>query len=228
MKSYLKPLFKSIHLNVSNYLLTYTMGTEQRILDAALKVFASEGYTGATTRRIAEEANVAEVTLFRKFQSKENLLKEVLIKNRASFSTQDEALFQIREDADLQTDLCILGKNISDIMRDKKRGGKYHMFMLMLFEEGRRRPEVAEILLSVFQANIGRLSEYFEMQIKNGKMRDINPRSAALAFVSYFAHISLLTGIFGDSFLGDIDEEIERFIDIFTRGILKGEDMENR
>lgn len=205
------------------------MNTEQRILDAALKVFASEGYTGATTRRIAEEANVAEVTLFRKFQSKENLLKEVLIKNRASFSTQDESLFQVREDdSDLKSNLCILGKKISDIMRDKKRGGKYHMFMLMLFEEGRRRPEVAEILLSVFQVNIGRLSDYFEMQIKNGKIRDINPRSAALAFVSYFAHISLLTGIFGDSFLGDIDEEIERFIDIFTRGILKVESMENR
>lgn len=44
--------------------------TEQRILDAALRVFASEGFTGATTRRIAEEANVAEVTLFRKFKSK--------------------------------------------------------------------------------------------------------------------------------------------------------------
>jgi TetR/AcrR family transcriptional regulator len=203
------------------------MSTEQRILDAALKVFASEGYTGATTRRIAEEANVAEVTLFRKFQSKENLLKEVLIKNRASFSTLDESLFRIGDD-DLKADLCILGKKISDIMRDKKRGGKYHMFMLMLFEEGRRRPEVAEILLSVFQANIGRLSDYFEMQIKNGKIRNINSRSAALTFVSYFAHISLLTGIFGDSFLGDIDEEIERFIDIFTRGILKVESMENR
>ena len=72
------------------------MSTEQRILDAALKVFASEGYTGATTRRIAEEANVAEVTLFRKFQSKENLLREVLIKNRAAFSSLDN-LFQTRK-----------------------------------------------------------------------------------------------------------------------------------
>ena len=64
--------------------------TEQRILDAALRVFASEGYTGATTRRIAEEANVAEVTLFRKFKSKENLLKEVLINNRTVFSSLDD------------------------------------------------------------------------------------------------------------------------------------------
>lgn len=200
------------------------MSTEQRILDAALKVFASEGYTGATTRKIAEEANVAEVTLFRKFQSKENLLREVLLKNRASFSSLNN-LFKISEDADLQNDLCILGKNISNIMRDKKRGGKYHMFMLMLFEEGRRRPEVAEVLSSVFQMNIARLSEYFEMQIKSGKMRKVDPESASLAFISYFAHISLLTGVFGDSFLADSDEEIEKFVDIFTRGILKVEDM---
>jgi len=204
------------------------MSTEQRILDAALKVFASEGYTGATTRRIAEEANVAEVTLFRKFHSKENLLKEVLIKNRASSSSLDDYLSRIKEDTSLQIDLCTLGKKILDIMRDKKRGGKYHMFMLMLFEEGRRRPEVAEVLSSVFQMNIARLSEYFEMQIRNGKMRNVNPRSTALAFISYFAHVSLLTGVFGDSFLGDTDKEIERFVDIFTRGILKVESMENR
>jgi TetR/AcrR family transcriptional regulator len=203
------------------------MSTEQRILDAALKVFASEGYTGATTRRIAEEANVAEVTLFRKFHSKENLLKEVLIKNRASFSTLDNS-FRTKKDADLEVELCILGKNISNIMRDKKRDGKYRMFMFMLFEEGRRRPEVADILSSVFQINIARLSEYFGMQIKNGKMREVNPRSAALAFISYFAHVSLLTGVFGDSFLANSDEEIERFVDIFTNGILKVEGMEPR
>ena len=201
--------------------------TEQRILDAALKVFASEGYTGATTRRIAEEANVAEVTLFRKFQSKENLLREVLLKNRAAFSALDK-LFQPEKDVDLETDLRILGKNIAKVMRNNKEDGKRRMLMLMLFEEGRRRPEVAEILSSVFQMNITRLSEYFELQIKNGKMRNINPRSAAITFISYFVHTSLLRASLGDSFLGNSDEEIERFIDIFTKGIVKVEDTKTR
>lgn len=199
------------------------MSTEQRILEAALKIFASEGYTGATTRRIAEEANVAEVTLFRKFQSKENLLREVLIQNRTAFSALD-TLFLIEKDADLETDLRILGKNIIKVMKDKKKDGKRRMLMFMLFEEGRRRPEVAEILSSFIQMNIRRLSEYFELQIKNGKMRNINPRSAAITFVSYFVYTSLLRGVVGDSFLGENDEEIERFIDIFTKGILKVED----
>jgi TetR/AcrR family transcriptional regulator len=203
------------------------MSTEQRILEAALKVFASEGYAGATTRRIAEEANVAEVTLFRKFQSKENLLKEVLLKNRAAFSSLDN-LFQPEKDSDLETDLRILGKNFAKVMQDNNEDSKRRMLMFMLFEEGRRRPDVAEILSSVFQMNITRLREYFELQIKNGKMRNINSRSAAITFVSYFVYTSLVRGVFGDSFLGDSDEEIERFIDIFTNGIVKVEDTNTR
>ena len=96
--------------------------TEQRILDAALRVFASEGYTGATTRKIAEEANVAEVTLFRKFKSKENLLKEVLINNRTVFSSLENFFrsFQEEKDVDLETQLRILGKNVAKAMKDKK------------------------------------------------------------------------------------------------------------
>ncbi len=200
--------------------------TEQRILDAALRVFASEGFTGATTRRIAEEANVAEVTLFRKFKSKKNLLKEVLINNRTVFSSLEDLfyLFQDEKDVDLETELRILGKNIAKAMRDKKKDSKRRMFMFMLFEEGRRRPEVAEALSSFLQMNIKPLSEYFDLQIKNGKMRNINSRSAAITFVSYFVYTSLLREVFGNSFLGDHDEEIERFIDIFTKGILKVEE----
>ena len=201
--------------------------TEQRILDAALKVFASEGYTGATTRRIAEEANVAEVTLFRKFQSKENLLKEVLINNRVMISST-HVLFQVDNSVDLETELRILGKNIAKIMKNNKEDSKRRMFMFMLFEEGRRRPEVAEVLSTFLQINIQPLSEYFYLQIKNGKMRNINPRSAALTFVSYFVYTSLLKGVFGDNFLGYGVEEIERFVDIFTKGILKVDDIKTR
>jgi TetR/AcrR family transcriptional regulator len=203
------------------------MNAEQRILEAALKVFASEGYTGATTRKIAEEANVAEVTLFRKFKSKENLLKEVLINNRADFSSLENIL-QIEKNVDFETELRILSKNIARIIKDKKKDRNHHLFMHMLFEEGRRRPEVAEALSSFLQMNIKPLSEYFELQIKNGKMRNINPRSAAITFVSYLVYTSILRGVFGDSFLGDSDEEIERFIDIFTKGVINVDDLETR
>lgn len=197
------------------------MDVEQRILEAALKVFANEGYTGATTRRIAEEASVAEVTLFRKFQSKENLLKAVLLKNRAS---EFDSLFTVKMDTNFEADLYTLGHEIKKIMTNKKKDRKHRMFMSMLIEEGRKRPEVAEILSSFFQINLANLTEYFKLQIEYGKMRNVNPRSAALAFFSYFAYTSLLRGYVQ----GDEKEEFEGFIDIFTRGIMKVEDIQAR
>lgn len=194
--------------------------TEERILDAALKVFASEGYAGTTTRKIAQEANVTEMTLFRKFQTKENLLKKVLKKNTETYFKPD-SLFPIDKDADLDTSLQSLGHNIAQAMKNKIGDDKQRMFSLMLLEEGRKRPEIAEALSSLGQMFLKRLSEYFEIQIKNGKMRNINPQTAALTFLSYFSYTSLLRGITGDFVLGDFvlgnsDEEIENFIDIFT------------
>jgi len=196
--------------------------TEQKILDAAVKVFSSDGYAGATTRKIAQEANVTEVTLFRKFQSKENLLKEVLIKNRHAISSQNQ-LLNINRNVDIEKDLCMLGKEIAKDMEDEKKDSISYMFMFMLFEEGRRRPELAEILASVFQTNMNHLIEYFELQMKNGKIRNINAQSAALTFVSYFICSAFLRGIFVDY---NFSYKVENFIDIFTKGILKVEEKE--
>lgn len=54
------------------------MDVRERLLDAALRVFQEAGSRGATTRRIAGEAGVNEVTLFRHFGSKSALLTEAL------------------------------------------------------------------------------------------------------------------------------------------------------
>jgi AcrR family transcriptional regulator len=52
------------------------MVSRQKLLEAAMRVFAESGFRGATTRRIAEAAGVNEVTLFRQFKSKTALINE--------------------------------------------------------------------------------------------------------------------------------------------------------
>ena len=54
------------------------MITKSQIVEAAARVYGEYGFRGATTRRIAEEAGVNEVTLFRHFGSKSALIGEVL------------------------------------------------------------------------------------------------------------------------------------------------------
>ena len=54
------------------------MSARERLLAAAKLVFARDGLQGATTRAIAQEAGVNEVTLFRLFQNKDRLIGEVM------------------------------------------------------------------------------------------------------------------------------------------------------
>jgi AcrR family transcriptional regulator len=54
------------------------MVSRERILEAAARVYAKHGFRGSTTRLIAAEADVNEVTLFRTFGSKGALLEAVL------------------------------------------------------------------------------------------------------------------------------------------------------
>ncbi|MGH7663121.1 MAG: TetR/AcrR family transcriptional regulator [Gemmatimonadaceae bacterium] len=54
------------------------MENREKILQAAADVYAEFGFRGATTRRIANAADVNEVTLFRIFGSKEALIAEAI------------------------------------------------------------------------------------------------------------------------------------------------------
>jgi AcrR family transcriptional regulator len=55
------------------------------ILGAAEELFASRGYTGATTREIAERAGVAEPMIFRAFGSKEQLYRAAVVEPVVAF-----------------------------------------------------------------------------------------------------------------------------------------------
>src|ERR1700756_4456156 len=61
-----------------------TAVTREHLLDAAAQTFSRDGIQGATTREIARGAGVNEVTLFRHFKSKEQLLRAVLQRGLAS------------------------------------------------------------------------------------------------------------------------------------------------
>ena len=54
------------------------LSSREKILQSALSLFTTQGITATTTKQIAEQAGVNEVTLFRQFGSKHGLLLAVL------------------------------------------------------------------------------------------------------------------------------------------------------
>ena len=60
------------------------MTVRDQLLDAAVRLYSETGYRGATTRRIALQAGVNEITLFRHFGSKDALIREAIARAGAS------------------------------------------------------------------------------------------------------------------------------------------------
>jgi AcrR family transcriptional regulator len=72
------------------------MSVRDQLLNAAARVYAENGYRGATTRRIATAAGVNEITLFRHFGSKDALIREAI--TRAGASDVSETLPDLPRD----------------------------------------------------------------------------------------------------------------------------------
>ncbi len=58
------------------------LNRERQILDAALKVFAGQGYSGTTMDAVAAEAGVTKPTLYSYFPSKESLFQAMMLGKR--------------------------------------------------------------------------------------------------------------------------------------------------
>lgn len=211
MSHYFGKGYKIVLRQVSNNLITMDR-TKQKIMDAAVKVIAKDGYEGSTTRGIAQEAGVSEVTLFRKFKSKENILREVIIMRSNEVLQTFDSLVISEKGADLETGIRDIGRVVMNIIEENLD------LVFIGIEEGRRRPEIADIIMNVFQQGIGLLSQFFEMQIKSGRMKNTNTKALALALLSHHYFVNILKGLNGEEAL-DINSETEVFIDIFTRGI---------
>ena len=55
-----------------------TPGTQERILEAAVQLFASNGYGNTSTREVARFAHVTEASIFHYFHSKRDLFVAAL------------------------------------------------------------------------------------------------------------------------------------------------------
>jgi AcrR family transcriptional regulator len=186
--------------------------TRQRIISAATQLFGEVGYSQAATRRIAQAAGVNEVTLFRHFGSKKNLLVACIeAHNAAGFS----ATFEKELTGDYSEDIyrMAVGLNLDTLANME--------ILRLLICDARNLPDLREALLAGGRANMARLRDYFQTKIDSGVIRQGLPAEAmASAFNSLFSSDLLFENLFQGSLLPEVsDEELVRpLVDLFVRG----------
>jgi AcrR family transcriptional regulator len=156
--------------------------TRQRILTSALEVFLEKGYAAATTRLIASHAGVNEVTLFRHFGNKPNLL--VAIIDRFSPVDNLKRLLAEQLTGDFDQDIQQIAAFLVDVMSQQSD------IMPLVLYEAHQIPELREKLESIPREMLMLLIPYFEQQARLGNIRkDLSPFLMARSF--FFLHVSL-------------------------------------
>ncbi|MBM3507943.1 MAG: TetR/AcrR family transcriptional regulator [Alphaproteobacteria bacterium] len=128
--------------------------TRARILQAAAEVFAESGYAASTTRAIAERAGVNEVTLFRHFGAKADLLVQAMANAASAFVPA-----AIRFTGDLEADLARLVRGYQEFARTSAR------FVATVLSDVPRFPELkpaAEVPRRVLAAAAQVILQYQE------------------------------------------------------------------
>ncbi len=189
--------------------------SRDRILKAAQRLFARQGYDGTTTRDLAIAAGVAEGTLFRHFANKKAILIEIATQGWVEILT------------DLLTELSEMGsyKAVAQVMQ--RRMWNFHKnadMMRVCFMEAQFHPDLRDrIQAEVINKMTDVAEAFFQTAMERGIYRKMNPKIVAQVFLGMFAiagfsHNTLMEP---DASPKAMQEMAEGLADIFLNGVLE-------
>jgi AcrR family transcriptional regulator len=190
--------------------------TKQRLLDATLKLISEKGYLGSTTREIAQEAGVTELTLFRHFGTKEKLF-EALLRNHTFLPRLKELLPEL-DGLSYGDSLRLIATRFLLSLKERKSMVK------IMYSEVTIYPEKIKKLYKKFADDLRlTLASYFRGLQKQGLLRTVSPEMAAQLFLgmlfSYFRSEEIMRE--GGMKKQTMEKNIKEFVDIFMFGTMK-------
>ena len=190
------------------------LSTHDKVLKAAQKLFARNGYDGTTTKELAETAGIAEGTLFRHFTNKKAILVEVATNGWIELLT--DLLTELSEMANYEA--------ISHVMykRMLRLGDNYDM-MRVCFMEVQLHPDLRDQIQSEVIEKMTDVAEaFFQTAMERCVYRRMNPRVIAQVFlgmfvVAGFSHETIDRPVASPQ---EMKEMAEGLADIFLNGVL--------
>lgn len=191
-------------------------GTKQLLLEATLKLISEKGYLGATTREIAQEAGVTELTLFRHFGSKEHLFEELL--NGYTFLPKLKELLPELQGLAFEEALQVIAIRFLLTLKERKA------MIKIMYSEVTIYPEKIRAVYNRFIDEMrSTLAGYFESMQRKGLMKKHSPEMAARVFLwilfSYFRSEEIMRP--GGMKKDTMEKNILEIIDIFMHGTIK-------
>lgn len=196
--------------------------TEERILEAAIKVFAEKGFSAATTSEIAKEANVAEGTIFRYFPKKKELLHGIVYRVIDLFG-EDIVINSIKQTIEKNKDKEIKELLKAIILDRVDLFKKYSSYFKVIVYEIQFHKDIRQLFIDKIAK---KAIEIGKSITEEGKLRDeFKDIDSLIAFRSFVGMVFMMLiqreFMPAESSFENIEEEIDIILEIFLKGIKK-------
>lgn len=142
---------------------------QQQILNAAAQVFSQVGYERATTREIAEAADLSEGTLYNYFKSK----RELLIAIAKAYADEVASDMASVEGETLE-------EMLAQMMAKRFRVGRERRLFMVFLHESRNNADVHKYYVQgAIHRIIQQTEHHISTLVKEGRIRDVDPVIAA-------------------------------------------------
>ena len=190
--------------------------TRERLLEVTLRLMSEKGYLGTTTREIAREAGITEITLFRYFNSKERLFEELL--QRYSFLPRLKEMLPELRDVSYEDALRLIGIQFLDTLKERES-----MVKIMLSEINVYPDKIRDVYNRLIGALVNTLAGYFRYLQRKGMLRSFSPETGARAFLGMLFSYFQAEAVVKNRNLGrkEMERKVSEFVDIFIGGTVK-------
>ena len=152
---------------------------DRKIAHAAAQLFARQGYRGTSTREIARLAGISENTLFRHFESKENLFWTALRSSLANWELRADLLKDIESDASPEVVLPLF---LAQVVDATILNPEILPLMAVAFLE--RRSKAREVCRESFRRIMARVNRYLTNHIEDSRLKTLEPTLITAAIVA--------------------------------------------
>jgi AcrR family transcriptional regulator len=170
------------------------------VYQAVIRVVSERGYASATTKQMAEAANISEVTLFRKYGSKPELVNQAV----AAMIQRMDFDAAIGYSGDLEADLLRVVKTYQNTVVS------YRLFFSVILSEFPKYPELAESFempRSIFRS----IQELLLRYQKEGAIKEEDPAYAVAALLGPMMYLSMMDVEISKKL--NLQDHIEAFLD---------------
>jgi AcrR family transcriptional regulator len=194
--------------------------THQDILDAALDLFAQDGFFGTSMRQIAKQVGVRESALYHHFESKEEILRS-LAKVYGPGHANAIAQLDIGAMLDATPPRELLQQLIHFIITTWSTPHEQKMMRLMLSEGPRLKDRGVLNLSSYIKEARQNVSRIFDEMMKRKLIKKADPITVTVAFMAPLMMMRMIYMVMAN---GPIDhkglkEEVDRHLEFFWHSV---------